>query len=953
MKLRLFIFCGILHFGICAQHPYFYTIGYEQGIPSSEIYIIAQDTFGAIWIGCDAGLYRYNGHAFQEIYQPERKGSISNIQIVNGKNIYCQNFNGQIFHCDMFDDSLKLFFDASPYSSKFPEFISDDFGLYVLTDQEIFFKAHHTDAMRSIYKTSTSDLHLISLAHSNSDNLVCIDQKGIYRQINKISGLVNFTKHVNHKHTIFRFHQESKSPFLLAEHADQTGNHYSIYQVDTSGELIFLKRKRFENHKILNIKSESNELFFGTTNGVYIEKLDGKKDESAHYFARKKVSSHCIDREGNLFFSTLDNGILVIPNRHIRYFDESHLGGFNPHITFLMLHQNKHLLLGNYGGSVCSMPLLEKQSPTPYFPDGTYRAVQYMMVHQEKTWVARGALELYADNKRIQSFPQLQNVRAMTPVENKVAVISSSRFATVDEHYNVNILREKGGKDLCYFKGVLYGLFSDGLFYFKDNQWFEMKINGKTVYGNSLAQWRNKMFVGTDNLGIYTFDGISWSPDLVSEMSGASLEILKLVVQENMLLAASRNYFMCIDLQNNHKEIWNKYDGFALPEINSMVLYENLIFIGTINGLVQIQRDQNITLKTKPSLRLVSIFVNDKPVDSLNINKLDYYENTIAWEFEAIDLRSRGNLNFSYRLSGLEKNWNVISGNQRIIRYNELPPGTYRFEVRAINERGLQSALLSIPLKIAAPFWKSLWFVVLIFCVFGLAIILFFKIRVQQIQKKHLFKQQILGAQIKAIKAQMNPHFLFNTLNSLQDLILQKDFKQTNYYLVKFGNLMRDILQASDRESILLSEEIRMLNDYLELEKLRFGTDFTFSITCNEELFSEDPKFPPLLLQPYVENAVKHGLLHKKGSKILAVSFENLNDSIRVVISDNGVGREKAAAIGIRQKHKSFSNDANEKRLELMKNYHGRVYKVEIHDLYDANLPVGTRIELLLSKLDS
>jgi LytS/YehU family sensor histidine kinase len=194
---------------------------------------------------------------------------------------------------------------------------------------------------------------------------------------------------------------------------------------------------------------------------------------------------------------------------------------------------------------------------------------------------------------------------------------------------------------------------------------------------------------------------------------------------------------------------------------------------------------------------------------------------------------------------------------------------------------------------------------------------------------------------------------MYNALNSIQALILNRDIENSNMYLSKFSNLMRKVLDASGKETINLHEEIEILQLYLDLEKLRFGDDLNFSIHINPEMDTYAIHLPAMLLQPYVENALKHGLLHKKGQKQLRISFAKKNQHLLCEITDNGVGRAKSDEIQRRRSkaHHSFATSANEKRLELLNTYGNMRYQVEIIDLYEGTEARGTtvRIEIPLT----
>jgi LytS/YehU family sensor histidine kinase len=192
----------------------------------------------------------------------------------------------------------------------------------------------------------------------------------------------------------------------------------------------------------------------------------------------------------------------------------------------------------------------------------------------------------------------------------------------------------------------------------------------------------------------------------------------------------------------------------------------------------------------------------------------------------------------------------------------------------------------------------------------------------------------------------MNPHFMYNALNSIQALILKKDIKNSNLYLSQFSRLMRKVLEISGKLEISIQEEVETLELYLSLEQLRFGAEFNYEIIVQKDLDAYSCYIPPLLLQPFVENAIKHGLLHKKGDKKLTISFQKEHDTLVCMIKDNGIGRVHAQEIKDRQReaHHSFSTSATQKRIELLNNVNGKNLALELIDLYENDEPSGTLV---------
>lgn len=214
-----------------------------------------------------------------------------------------------------------------------------------------------------------------------------------------------------------------------------------------------------------------------------------------------------------------------------------------------------------------------------------------------------------------------------------------------------------------------------------------------------------------------------------------------------------------------------------------------------------------------------------------------------------------------------------------------------------------------------------------------------------------LNKQKAAESRLQSLRLQMNPHFLFNALNSIQQMILANEEMVATRYLSRFSKLLRTILVHSDKEMVTLREEIEILTLYVELESVRFKDKFSYRILCDKNIDTEEIKIPTLLVQPFVENAIWHGLMHKEENKELLIEFTEESNFIKCIVEDNGIGREKSNELKIStgqgSKHKSKGIEVSVERLKNMRNAADQVGEMHIIDLKDdAGNPRGTRIEL-------
>ncbi|QIE59833.1 tetratricopeptide repeat protein [Rasiella rasia] len=225
-------------------------------------------------------------------------------------------------------------------------------------------------------------------------------------------------------------------------------------------------------------------------------------------------------------------------------------------------------------------------------------------------------------------------------------------------------------------------------------------------------------------------------------------------------------------------------------------------------------------------------------------------------------------------------------------------------------------------------------------------------IELKETQKRLALEKQYRDSELKALKAQMNPHFIFNALNSIQEYIILNKKDLAGDYLGMFADLMRKYLRHSDAGSLTLQDEIESLQMYLDLEKLRFEETLMFTIEVSEEINKEITRIPTMLIQPYIENALKHGLLHKKDNRKLWITFtQKDNATILCSIEDNGVGRKKSAVLNSlsQKQHQSFATKATESRLDLLNYGKNRKIGVEIIDLFNEDETAkGTKVLLTI-----
>jgi LytS/YehU family sensor histidine kinase len=277
------------------------------------------------------------------------------------------------------------------------------------------------------------------------------------------------------------------------------------------------------------------------------------------------------------------------------------------------------------------------------------------------------------------------------------------------------------------------------------------------------------------------------------------------------------------------------------------------------------------------------------------------------------------------------------------VSYYNLEPGNYTFHVKAANENGISSPEIAYSFTIRPPFWKTWWFRSLMALLVVALIFWFIKRRERSIREQNRMELQLSELRLQALQSQMNPHFIFNSLNSIQSFIVKNNPIEAARYLAKFSALMRKILDNSHHQFQPLDTIIETLQLYVELESFRFSQGFTYKFDITDDPAREEVMLPPMLLQPFVENAIIHGLMPKEGAKHLLVKVTVDNDDLLCIIEDNGMGRQNAGAK--KPGHISRGQQLTAGMVESLKTLRQIHASIEYVDLTNgAGQPAGTRV---------
>lgn len=516
-----------------------------------------------------------------------------------------------------------------------------------------------------------------------------------------------------------------------------------------------------------------------------------------------------------------------------------------------------------------------------------------------------------------------------------------------------------------------FGTFGGGLYYFdkKSNNLKQVNNwsgpNKENHYIISLfADSMDNIWIGTYGEGLYCYHKKNRRFSHYTLKDGLPSNVINAIISDRNghLWLSTNNGLSNFKVPGKEPARFRNYDkkqGLPTIEFNAGAAYKDVsdyLFFGTPAGIISFHPDSIYDNERIPPVFITQfkVFEQDFPLDTNITDKknitLNYNQNFFSFEFASLSYIAPEDNKYAYKMEGVDTGW--VNGNKRhYASYTNLDPGTYIFKVRGSNNTGVWNTKgTSLRITITPPFWKETWFAVL--GIISVGLILYFIIRQRE---KNLEKEKALSevnkkiAEFKliALRSQMNPHFIFNALSSIQYFITINNKEAAIDYLSKFAKLIRQILENSISTSILITDEVNFIKSYLEIEALRFENRLDFSIDIDDSIDIHNTEIPSMLIQPFIENSIIHGLMNKNGKGIIKIFLRNQNKFITCVIEDNGVGREAASKIKNSKiiEHKSMGMAVTDDRLQMLNHKMENKVSMEIEDLYDEKgSPNGTRV---------
>ncbi len=928
------------------QEPFSFILG-EKELSAVDIYDIKQTPDGVYWIASNNGLMSYNGYEFTKYSHSEmRSSSLFNLQVNYDGIIHCNNLNGQIFN--VIDGNMNLIHEVE--DSLLTPFISYNF----LPNNDMVIHS------RDCYKVSNGVItKLISFCkgHCFESAISRTPEGKLLLQFER--GTLYTISENEVKKTKLNFIGETGPDLAKAltfyYHNGKlyaNGNGNELLHIIDSTESVISMKKLFVTENVVS-RLYHNSMGLWVANNMYGIKLINSQielirsvDEGENLLFKNYFASNSYeDLYGNIMIGTFGDGIIVIPNTGVTNISL----GEDTKISRICSDGKQTLFIGGFNGSVFSY----KNGQI----DTIYKNGSKMIEFLE--W-----LELEKSVLFDQDVAKLVNLEDMSVTSKRYGAMKGlSRMqgnifvmATNVGAYQVNVSPDISDTNQKLFPGRTYDVHytpqtqdlliasSKGLIHQKH---LNVNINEEILYqGNSLlvkgfAQFQRRVFLGTKQYGLLEWDNGKLIP-FIDESNGLlSNNITKVEVHKSWILIASDNGFQVFNLSGELVKTLSYSDGLSNNKITDFAVDEKLLWLLHQNGLQHVNLSSLEQEEYVTTLQSVEILNNNSKVNLSDNFEFDYDQNKFLFRILAPSLERQEDITYEYRLSGIDEKWNIRPYDRNEIEYKSLPPGNYTFEV-ILKYKGKVQDSYKEKFTIDSPYWQKWWFFLII--ILGLVIVmyLFYRRRLKSQEAKAKQVNELNASKLTAIQSQMNPHFIFNSLNSIQGLVLKGDIDNSYTYITKFADLVRRTLNYSDKDFIDFEQEIKLLELYLSLEKLRFKKDFEFKI-INHGV--EDIKVPPMLIQPFIENALVHGLLHKSGNKEIVIEFE-LNDCLNCTITDNGVGRDMAREIKQRKKteYESFSVNAIKKRFEILEEHFGGELGFEYYDMMEGNEPSGTKV---------
>jgi ligand-binding sensor domain-containing protein/two-component sensor histidine kinase len=964
-RIILFFFV-LLNFSIFAQRYTFQSYNTAQGLPQSQVTSIQQDERGYLWVGTLGGLARFNGKEF-ETYTTEQgllNNRITFLTFIKGvlwigHEGGISKYDGKKFSRWAFEqiDRKSNVTDIIVYRGELL-ISSNGGGVYRMKGDKLspvglsdeFLRVRDMEVWNGSLLLGTRS----GLVTTNDLKRFSLDSSTLDLSISSVA--------MNHGELFFTTYQDGLYK-------------YSKDKLTRLGDPDSLSTLRF------CFFDKNDNLWINTMQGIWRSKnmkVDLKLNEQ-NGLPMEAIQTIFQDRSGNIWLGSEGKGLLRFTGEKFVYYDQR--SGLNSDlISSVNQDKNGVFWLGTYDKGLMSM---DRKGRINSFDLDNSTVWTSLLNIDGKDWfgtsnglysMKNGKVEkvyFYEDGlpgDKITALIRLNGSSFYVGGSEGVSLFRNGRFEYF-ENQDIETVRS-----FCNINGDFYCATDKGLFLIKGRRTIKVGEFNSSVY--SLAKDRlNRLWVGTEE-GLFRQEGSKFIAISISRNAAANIVNFINYKDDQLFVGTNNGLYVLEELQNETPKIlrYGIAEGMVDLETNANSSFfdsKGRFWFGTASGLVCFRPEYLQTTTTVPNLILKRILLNYQLTDlSDYTDKIDKYgtpenlvlpysKNNVSFELDGIALSNYTGMRFQYMLEGLEMAWSPLSANTSI-SYTALPSGDYVFLAKCIDAKGVESGLVRIPFSVRPPFYLTWWFISLMIIV-GVALVFWvFRIRLKREreanEKERLeFKSRLLTLEQRSLNASMNRHFIFNSLNSIQYFINTQDRLSANRFLTNFAKLIRKNLDSSEEGNMVtLEQELERLDLYLSLESMRFKDRFDYTIRCDEAIEKENVVIPAMILQPFVENSIIHGILPNEEIKgKIDVVIEQSKEQLIIEITDNGIGidNSRKSKSEFEGDHRSQGMEITHKRIEILNRLSDRKFEiigpVQIEDEYRS--VKGTRVTLKMS----
>ncbi|WP_177192147.1 sensor histidine kinase [Chitinophaga arvensicola] len=712
---------------------------------------------------------------------------------------------------------------------------------------------------------------------------------------------------------------------------------------------------------------DNDNLWIGTQRALYFLKgyFRGER-RIIRLLDNHFITSLLKDRDGNIWITTFGDGVYNIPYKNFYFSYLDNTNGLYSHSIFSISKDKKNdlLLIGQNAGILNTMDVDNQIRQYTLDTTSGRNSVLSITPHTNDNVLIGTDNGLYNFNALTRKTSLLKAVKMLKDVDvspgGKIRIAAKNQVIALDDYaisdLDMLVTSIASISDSTYYVGT-----NMGLYFCTDKQRTLVPAGADTMRKVSIKDLKwidGSLWVGTSDQGIYVMQHDSVVKHLSTANDLAS-DICQQLYYDGVgrLYVATNHGVSVVDVKTRRitRNITSS-DGLMSDDIRGVYADHDILYIATSNGLCYFNADHIPVDTIPPVIYLNNIRYGDSTfLSSQRFVHLYKRKASFEAEFGTIVFDLPELVEYQYNFSGDSTNgWVTTMSN--IIPFPDLQPGNYTLMVRARKYKSDWSKALSMEVNIL-PRWYQQWWargILLLAALLLVGVGLRYIIRrIKQAEKRKTeYNRRIAELEAKALTNQMNPHFIFNSLNSVQHLILEKEEKQALNFLADFATLMRQMLNNSRKSYISLEEEIAFLTRYLELEKIRFAHSFTYHFIMEDALKEYTIYIPPMIIQPIVENAIKHGLAPKNISGYLEIRLEMVDDLLYCSVDDDGIGWDKSNSIKSSRliKHESTALSVIKERLQIIKSFNGSVGKLEIIDKFKSGFgnKEGTLVEILI-----